>query len=450
MSHHCGCTPKIHAVANEGSGEVPVARFFMSEEAYERDEGFSTSADTIRKYMSGGSFQKYLHNATQESWIYVKKNTKASNKVVTDDDWWKVTEENVPCISSSHRKLPKKNCGENYIDHKGMGKSTFRWNNAWLFVIDLERCQQYDMQLYEIVKTICSPTFGYHCISKNGGVRPSYVTKQFNEASHIMLMISDCGDMPNRNANQHPSNASIFESIKTTFKLMASFAIPQNSCKFMVLGFAFLITGVKPPKPYPTLLCNAMYYGLRTTTQRSVYVDIICSRFSVAQYMLEELLQKQSQNQIADLLFGKKGSGFACFLRAVPSVYTYYALMFGFTRTADNRSVYPIFFVDVDDIRANIGALNFAQPLADNATNEEIMASIFGPHETSSDIVWKAPPGCSMYRVYRLEPPFKDFLKKNDMLTNNIKRSTYFRNLQVFYGDNDNNGYMFSKFVAKS
>lgn len=436
----CGCKP---LVKNESIGslqrEAPTAHFFLSEEAYENDQGIRTAASTLGKYMVGGSFQKYINGTFPESWIYVKKVQEASGKIVTDDAWAAVTEESVPCLSSSLKKLPKRNCGENHVNAQ---QSTFRWNDAWLFVINLYKCQENDMQLYNLIKTICVPTFGYHCVSKQGGVKAGYVSHQFGQATHIMLMVSDCGHV------QDQTQLTAFQSFKSTLKSISSYVIPSNACKFIVLGFAFLMKDTRLPKPAPFLLCNAMYYGLRDTGGRHLYLDVICSRFSVAQHMMHELLRKASENKIAEMVFGRKAS-FLCTLRAVPSVYTYYALMYGFTRTVDNRSVYPIFFVDADDIRDKINELTFDPPLSPDASNDDIMKAIFGEGENNTDMVWKAPPGCSLYRIYRLEAPFKRFLVNNGMIKNLAKRIKYFQNVQVFHGDDGSNGYIFSKLVGK-
>lgn len=449
----CGCKPKRPVDAEHG--ELPVARFFLSEEAYQNensDNVVDAPLSTMGKYMSpsmrslrsGGNFQKYLYETKGLSWIYVKKVQEASGRTVIDDAWSNVAEESVPCISSSFRKTPKKSCGESHVDAKGKPQATFRWNDAWLFVIDTYKCQENDPALYQLVKTLCTPTSGYHCVGKHGGVDAGYIQYQFEKASHIMIMVSDCGGVSEK-------SMSLFQSFRSAMSSM----LPSTRCKFLVLGFAFLMTGVKMPKPDPMLLCNAMYYGLRehiSNGGRNLYVDIICSRFSVAQHMMRELILPASENKISEMAFGKKATSFLCSLRAVPSVYTYYASMYGFTRTADNRSVYPIFFVDTDDIRAGLKDLVFEPPLeaGNHVSNDELIRAIFGESDTETDVIWKAPPGCSLYRIYRLEAPFRRFLKANNMVEQPLKRSKFFPSVQVFHGDNGTNGYYFSKWVSKN
>lgn len=438
----CGCKPILHKEAIKN--DEPVAYFFASEAAYENDQSIRAPASTVGKYMTGGNFQKYTKGNLVESWILVKHIREASDQGVVDDAWSAVTEESVPCISSSLRKVPKKNCGVPHVDAKGTQQNTLKWNQAWMFVIDLYKCQEHDIELYNLIKTMCLPTFGYHCISKQGGVDSGYVTHQFGKASHIMLMLSDCG-------KSVMATQTVFQSFKNTVKSLAAYVLPSDECKFLVLGFAFLMEGTRPPKPQSTMLCNAMYYGIRETAGRYVYVDVICSRFSVAKHLMQELLRNTKDNPIAEMLFKKKGVSFLCLLRAVPSVYTYYALMYGFTRTVDNRSVYPIFFVDVDDIRDGLqkGDIDMDPPLSTDASNEHIMRTIFGESETPKDIIWQAPPGCSLYRVYRLEAPFKKFLVNNGMVKSLAKRVSYFPSVQVFHGDDGSAGYLFSKLVSK-
>jgi hypothetical protein len=425
------------------TSDTPYAQFFASEEAYTKEEGIRAPANTLGKYMKGGNFKKYMKGNLVESWILVKHIGEASDQAVVDDAWSAVTEESVPCISSSLRKVPKKNCGVPHVDEKGTQQNTLRWSQAWMFVVDLHQCQENDMELYHLIKTICLPTFGYHCTSKQGGVDSGYVTHQFEKASHIMLMLSDCGKVMGAQ--------TMLQSFKNTVKSLSSYVLPSNECKFLVLGFALLMQGVRPPKPHSMMLCNAMYYGIREAANRYVYVDVICSRFSVAKHLMLELLRNTKENSIAELLFKKKGVSFMCFLRAVPSVYTYYALMYGFTRTVDNRSVYPIFFVDVEDIRDGLrkGDLVIDPSVLPDASNEDIMRAIFGVSETPKDMIWHAPPGCSLYRVYRLEAPFKQFLVNNGMVKGLMKRISYFPNVQIFYGDDATAGYLFSKLVSK-
>ena len=452
-SAKCSCKPISRDKAPSADEETaPVAHFFASEEAYESNDGIRAPASVLGNYLGGkkkgGSFHKYLKGNQVTSWMYVKHVRDASDQTVVDDAWSNVADENIPCISSSLRKVPKKNCGVVQLDAKGTPQNTLKWGQAWMLVVDLYKCQENDLELYNLIKTICLPTFGYHCISKQGGVKAGYVTHQFEKASHIMLMLSDCGNVQPGTGTQN-----VFQSFKNTVKSLSSYVVPSNECKFLVLGFSFLMDEVRLPKPHPLMLCNAMYYGLRETPGRYVYVDIICSRFSVAKYMMYELLRDTRENPIVDMMFKKKGVSFMCMLRAVPSVYTYYALMYGFTRTVDNRSVFPIFFVDVDDLRDGLQKgdllLDPPLPLDASASNEEIMRTIFGEKETTTDVIWNAPPGCSLYRVYRLEAPFKNFLIKNGMVKHMMKRTSYFPNVQVFYGDDGSSGFLFSKLVTK-
>lgn len=436
----CSCKPVArHESSHEK--EVPVAHFFASEEAYKNDQGVLAPASTIGKYMVGGNFQKYMKGNLVQPWIYVKHIHEASDQSVVDDEWSKVTEESIPCISSSFRKMPKKNCGVAGVDAKGAEQNTLQWNQAWMFVVDVYKCQETDPELYHLIKTICLPTFGYHCVSKQGGVESGYIAHQFEKATHIMLMLSDCGKVL--------PTATAFQSFKNTIKTLSAYILPSNECKFMVLGFALLMEGMRMPKPHANMLCNAMYYGLRDVPHRSVYVDVICSRFHIAKHLMHELLRNAKENAIGEMIFRRKGVPFQCVLRAVPSVYTYYALMYGFTRTVDNRSVFPIFFVDVDEIREDLGTLIFDPPISSSATNEDIMRAIFGEPETKMDVIWQAPPGCSLYRVYRLENTFKKFMLLNGMVKSLAKRVRFFPSVQAFHGDDGRSGYIFSKMVTK-
>lgn len=389
---------------------------------------FDTPKETLHKYMYGGNFQLYINGQTAP-WIIVKQMKEASNKSTMDDMWSSVADENVPCFSRQMKKVNKKDCGIPSVASNDKNANMFSWKNAWLFVLNIHECAINDPFLFNVIKNACSPSFAFHCINRTGGVDPKYVKSQWDKATHIMLMISDCG----QNQENNKSYFSILQSIKHTL-------IPPLTCEFMVLGFAFLQVNVKPPNALKAISCQAILQGVAPTSEKNVYIDIVCSRFKVAQYMIQELVSGKNQD-IVRMLFHRSKTSYMCVLRAIPPVYTYYPTIYGFTRTTDNRKIYPIFYVDINEIK---NEWKHMQEMED----ELIMESIFGKSTNNEGyLVWqnKTSP-CASYRVYRLERQFKDFLKNNGLHGDANRTNKFFKFTNVFFGDT--NGYLYGLHVG--
>lgn len=387
---------------------------------------FDAPKETLHRYIRGGNFHPYM-NGQNGPWIYVKEMKDASNKSTTDDMWASVADENVPCFSKQMKKVSKKDCGVPASASNNNNANMFSWKNAWLFVINLYECELNDPQLFNVIKNACSPSFAFHCLNRTGGVDPNYVKAQWDKATHIMLMMSDCGQNQQNNNKQ---SMSFFQSLRHT-------VMPPLTCEFMVLGFAFLQVNVKPPNVLKAAACQAILQGVAPTSDKNVYIDIVCSRFKVAQYMLQELVSGTNQD-IARMLFHRAKTSYMCILRAIPTVYTYYPTMYGFTRTTDNRKLYPIFYVDINQIKKDWKI----QDLQD----EQVMEAMFGASTNGQgQLVWHKTTPCASYRVYRLEGEFKHFLKKNGLLGDANTTNKYFKFTNVFNGDY--NGYLYGLYV---
>lgn len=432
----CGCENPHKAPVGPGYGVT--AFDFIPHKRLERYVG--------RKRVRGGST---IGDHTRSNprhpvpWMYVERYDAASNREVFDTLWLDRNDDLVPCIPKKAGKVNKNACGmksQQHVDEETLvyGQA-FQWQTAWLMVINLAQCRKNDPELFEILRDVCRPTFPYHCVSATSEVNGEYILDQFDHATDLMMLVSDCGTSSSRAsvASATPTFARSLRSkrsIKT--RRVHGGGDEDAPCGFLVLGFIYLDSKHDVPLLQSSrLACHGIHSGQALSSVRRVYIDIVCSRFKVGSLLLNEVI-KGSNRPWMDVVFGRGGQGpFLLVLRAISPVYTFYPLAFGFTRTSDAVTLYPIFYVDVADIKRHSKT-----KLAD--TPEQIMTSIFGPRETSDgQVVWTLPPRCKKYRVYRLMAPFKQWLR------NAPNREEMMENAVIFKEDSDVNGYFYGLLV---
>lgn len=373
-------------------------------------------------------------------WMYIRHLPEASNLTADDVMWTKTQEGNVPCFSNTLNPIPKTKCGVMDIRQattKPNAIQKMQWGKAWLIIFDIQKAQRYDPYLFQTVRNMCKTAFAYHCRGTTSIVDMTYIESQFALNSHIMIVVADCvGSDPS------PTPAAMYGGDYS------------DVCKFMVLGFMFLnnlhnLTTSILPKVGKNV---SKHSATRVTGPNlpedisKLYIDIICTRLGIGNIMMDELLTDKHTNMWQPLVFqGAQVTSYMCYLRAVPGVYTYYPMQYGFSRTLDSVTRYPIFSVEIRALREQY----FKED--NTASDDDILTKAFGPsliqHINTTQLVWKKSDVKNV-NVYQLNTPeAKAFFKMHNLAKDYTKRSKVFHDLAIFTNDNRTNGYLYGKLV---
>jgi hypothetical protein len=379
-----------------------------------------------------------------KSWLHLQEIKELENQEREDKSWdpkYKYT----PCFERNTESVPKEgkalkifkrgtSCGEEA--EKGR---KFKWSRAHLLVA---RKPSYDAEGDESTSNsraaqvkfinaafqVCKSSFRYHC-SRPGttqGIGAGYFMEAWGEATSIGLLIADCGKQTE----------------------------DADECGFVVLGFCFLrdYSGHVEDKfkRQKVSLADAIETPHQTPfPEYAMYIDIICSKISTAQNLMKLFTQpsKASEQKWKRVVFDEDAEGKSHYvlLRAIPSVYTYYPIMYGFTRSMDNVKMNPIFKVRQDEI------VNML--LSQSEGNRDLLAlsqrdlptiatEMFG--STGWDIK-ESPRQPPKLRVYELPKAFFTFIKKHNLAS---EVAHVFVPTKYVCGDSDSNGYLYALYVA--
>lgn len=508
----------IHNMPQDRRQKGGQARFFLHENAKRPIAKVEKSVmqrymggSKARLFKGGSSFGTYLMpnedllTAPNDMlpWLYVKPLKDLDNQEAIDI-LWSNRYTKVPCISGEDKMGKKSKCGKygtkilvNKKDPAEPGRrirgQILKWNKAWMLVFDTAKCRENDKEFFELVKKICLPTFEYHCKGSAGLVNRDYINKQFETATHMMLLISDCivpepGQIKSesmtarkqqpkqqpKQAKRRPldnNNSVAEEQQRMTLRPRRQLG-GDDDCSYIVMGFVFLDADIASstsaitkthqhyiPKPIADADTSVVNSN-NPSTSRYLYTDIICSRLGMGTRMMGEIL-KGKNSPWMEVVFGSRNVEYFAFLRAISSVYTYYPFVFGYQRTTDNKNFFPIFEVDITQIRRRQIVVPSAKrdpkaPPLDKSLfdDNQLMTKMFGASTkaNTNEVVWEqAPEEPGKYYVYRIEPECKDLFNhesNNFLAAENLeKRIEYFSNQIMFEGDSDEDGYIFGKYV---
>lgn len=452
----------------------------------------TVDADILKQYLGGskGRFfrggnsvvDKYLKNEEHtDSWMYVKPLKNISNEAF--DPLWTSSTAKGPCLSKAISFDDKPKCGrkstKTVIDKanpdappKIISGQELKWNRSWLLIFNTAHCRENDPEFYQLIHDSFLPTFAYHC---QGGVRAEYIYGQFEESTHIAMLISDCVENVPETASRssamsspkthfkrpRPPNASLLtiaespseDEPKTSSRSARSARSTQeggnNECGYIIMGFMFLDSIHDVPMMNRWARDRMLYQQNRPRPEKLLYIDIVCSRLSMANIMMKEILSG-GNGPWMDIVFGKRSLSYIVFLRAIPNVYTYYPIVYDYVRTVNNASFAPIFEVDMERIRlSQLQIPNVPMPIL--ASNEELMTGMFGPQKNRDGFtIWKKSKmkdEVQTYYVYKLERACKDFFVLNNLIENTNLRRNIFPATEAFEDDYDDYGYIYGKYV---
>jgi hypothetical protein len=220
--------------------------------------------------------------------------------------------------------------------------------------------------------------------------------------------------------NKNITPSYIEKRIFYGFALCVIYGIPittgQKSLKKQPIGFAMLFDYKNLPKIIPY---NAPYGKPEPKVNKYIYIDAMCSAYSTAgigstiiKYLEDPILQKVIYEN-----FDIQYDGIA--LKALPATYTYFISKFGFVRSNGDGFVYPFAM--------------FAS-IPDNSKSDSSQVILYNSND-----------------IDKLSFPSKWYSRKFGQFTaRNLKE--FFQNvqpLQIFIGDNDDNGYLLHKPIQK-
>jgi hypothetical protein len=360
-----------------------------------------------------------------------------------EDKTWNAAYKYVPCFERNTETKPLdvgkklklfkngKNCGE----EAGKGRK-FTWTRAHLLIA---RKPSYDTssdsvdpeqkKFFEAAYQVCKSSFFYHC-SRPGtseGIGGGYFKEAWGLSTSIGLLISDCGKQTS-----------------------------TEDCGFIVLGFCLLrdYSGVVDYKfqRQKSFLSDAIPMSANVDfPEYAMYVDVVCSKISTAQNLMKLFTQpsKRPDQKWKRVLFGEDAVGKPHYvlLRAIPSVYTYYPIMYKFIRSMDNVMMHPIFKVRQDDIINMLrSSENPELVMLREQPFHSIATRMFGIDDVANG--WRvvdAKRGPSKLHVYRLTKEFVNFIKQNNLAAAALK---VFVPTKYVCGDSDSNGYLYGLYVS--
>ena len=276
-------------------------------------------------------------------------------------------------------------------------------------------------QFMDAAKTVCDASFAYHCGRPpgKGGINAGYFDTAWGDATHLAFCVCD-----------------------------------NNANGFIALGFALLRDYSDKDHCFTQLEdINLPSYNLSTTPRpRNVlYIDIVCSKLSMAQPLIKLLC---SHGDWKKVLFGQRASeSHYVFLRGIPTVYTYYPVMYGFVRSIDNKIMFPIFKITTENLQKAIRMITL--PGQGKPTFKPDTAAARALYENFADAAfgnnkWVLTNENVLY-VYTLDNTFTKWLKSTTLQQPALKRLLkLFESTEVAHDDSDINGYLYGFYVTNS
>lgn len=401
-----------------------------------------------RRRSAKGGGMDHLSNIMDEfvipnkdkDWISLQEIKELENQE-RDDKAWNSEYKYVPCFerntdteAAAGKKLKLfkkgKNCGEQIADNKGR---KFTWTKVHLLVARKpdegyeQRDEQHD-KFFEAAYQVCKSSFFYHCArpGTSQGIGGGYFKEAWGHATSIGLLISDCGKQTGS----------------------------TEDCSFIVLGFCLLrdYSGVVEEKfqRQKAFLADAtpITPAPASFPDYAMYIDVVCSKISTAQNLMKLFTQPTSKadQKWKSVMFSDKeamGKPHYVLLRAIPSVYTYYPIMYKFIRSMDNEKMHPIFKVRQDAIVHML--LSHENPELRALSQKqfhEIATQMFGIEGWRA--IDGAPRSPAKLYVYKLSKEFVTFVKQYNLASAALH---VFVPTKYVCGDSDTNGYLYGLHV---
>lgn len=389
-----------------------------------------------RRYGGNDNMQYYITSNLAKPWLHLEELEELKGKSSVDKTWIDSFDD-VPCfdVENVHHGKVKKMSDKSKCGNQKENTRVFEWNNAYMMIADLEKCEnEMSTEAEDFLKaaySVCESSFGYHCVRIGEGIAKSYFQYAWKDCTHVALIVSDCAQTSQ-----------------------------QEECSFLVLGFALL-------RNYSGHVTEKFVYNKRfikdgfpmnhnqTIPNNVLYVDVVCSKFSMAQNLLRKLCVSAGKRGWKNIVFGDGADAqpHFVFLRAIPSVYTYYPIQYGFQRTIDNVKIHPIFKIPVDDIGESFKVLGLQGVTQDN------IVKLFGQNKIGMETRWRLDEKDNIH-VYKLGKEFITFQKdaglfaqgSTPMETEAIQKKKrdflkYYKFKQFVCQDSDSNGYLYGLYV---
>lgn len=376
-----------------------------------------------------------------KDWLNLQEIKELENQE-RQDKTWNPTYKYVPCfernsetepIEGKKHKLFKRgqNCGE----QAEQGRK-FTWTRVHLLIArkpDPAAAEHDETQqkFFNAAYQVCKNSFFYHC-SRPGttqGIGGGYFKEAWGHATSIGLLISDCGKTGN-----------------------------TEDCGFIVLGFCLLrnYSGVVNDKfqRQKSFMSDATSIpGTESIAfpDYALYIDVVCSKISTAQNLMKLFTQSpnRSEQKWKKVVFNDTaaiGKPHYTLLRAIPSVYTYYPIMYNFIRSLDNKEMHPIFKVRQDDI-INMLSLSSSSVVDTNKDFSSIATKMFGVQNKGWVIKEATKKTPARLYVYKLTKEFVTFIKTHNLAAAAVD---IFKPTKYVCGDSDSNGYLYGLYVNGS
>jgi hypothetical protein len=276
------------------------------------------------------------------------------------------------------------NCGP---PQDGVLKVT--WKNASLIIfkkVPDESNAPPDMQrFYKDAEQVCITSYMYHCRRADGsGPSAPYFNYAWSHAEYVCMLVSECTDKSICNfVVLATSFLKTYDSSSSQFKEEFSLLPPSQGARDQSWPLTFDQKNIKP------------------LPRNVLYIDIICSKWNAASYLLGLFCNKTHTPQTAwkDFVFGRNAASQPHYvlLRAIETVYTFYPLKYEFIKSIDNKDMYPIYSMNEDDIKKTIKRLiSFVERNVDvnkidvnKMDVKQMVEYVFGNETIDGELVWK-------------------------------------------------------------
>lgn len=396
---------KAATLADAAAAELPL------ESSHSRDRD---PVDTL--------IETFVTPNKDKGWMYFERLETIADGTRKVDPRWVQGSTNSPCFEKEEDANDKRiikfksklnDCGETPAGTHGNTRS-FTINNAHVLIA---KKSDEHADFFEQARHVCAVSFGYHCGRSDGsGIGAGYFETAWTHATHIAMCI--CRD---------------------------------GSGGFVVLGFALLRDyshkGISCFTPYKTIPGQMIMSGRPRIPKNVLYIDIVCSQLSLAHPLLQMLCNPGKWRSIVFKNPAAVHEPHYVLLRAIPTVYTYYPVMFGFVRSLDNETIAPIFRIPENVFRQALAGTSYK-----DLSLENIATSMCGPKD---DVVTGPSWEISKRRtlsIYRLPRTFTAWVKSTGLTGLDLTRfvEKVFLPTQLVYGDSNSNGYLYGLYVPSA
>lgn len=375
--------------------------------------------------------------------------------IVADKNFRNVPIDQRPCFHVSNGMFEY----HNTCAGQESGVFSGSWKDIQLLIINLDtlRADAKHTIFSEKLRDVCFNIFRYHCsgTTDEHGLGDGFFMPSWNESNFIALLIT------------HPELAHQTRTSKCAFSVL-SFCLfkTYTNTSAAEVSHKYQVQSRKSG------LC-VLKKDVEHDARNYVYISVVCSKFSMAQHIMSILCGKHTHGMKIDTKWkafvfgnGAQHESHYVLLRAIMSVYTYYPIVYGFTRSVDN-TLCPIFTFNIDNVRDRLkGHLEIKKTsvspprqlkidewiLKADSPNNVFMENIFGDSTNDRGVVWStsgrsARREQSVYNVYQLTKKFSSFLKDNSLHIDYATRWQIFFDQPMFVNDNHNNGYLYGLYV---